>query len=147
MPAQPAHGPNADATSTASAVAEDTCVRSRRRVRALRGATTIDEDSGSQVTGRTQELLKAMLARNGVEHADIISVLFTATDDVHSVFPATAARAIGFGDVPLLCARELDIEGAQALCIRVMMHVETTRDELHHVYLEGARGLRDDLPE
>jgi chorismate mutase len=147
MPAQPAHGPDADATSTASAVSRDTVVQSRRRVRALRGATTVDEDTSSQVTERTQELLKTMLARNGVEHVDIISVLFTATDDVHSMFPATAARAIGFGDVPLLCARELDIEGAQPLCVRVMMHVETTRDELHHVYLEGARGLRDDLPE
>ncbi len=148
MPAQPAHGPDADATSTASTVAQ----KRRRPVPAaryehLRGATTVDEDTSSQVTERTQELLKAMLARNGVEHVDIISVLFTATDDVHSMFPATAARAIGFGDVPLLCARELDIEGAQPLCVRVMMHVETTRDELHHVYLEGARGLRDDLPE
>jgi chorismate mutase len=147
MPAQPAHGPDADATSTASTVGKSAGVQSRRRVRALRGATTVDEDTSSQVTERTQELLKAMLARNGVEHADIISVLFTATDDVHSMFPAMAARAIGFGDVPLLCARELDIEGAQPLCVRVMMHVETTRDELHHVYLEGARGLRDDLPE
>jgi chorismate mutase len=122
-------------------------VRHRLRVRALRGATTVDEDSSAQVTERTQELLKAMLARNGIEHADIISVLFTATDDVHSMFPATAARAIGFGDVPLLCARELDIEGAQPRCIRIMMHVESTREELHHIYLEGARGLRDDLPE
>ena len=93
------------------------------------------------------ELLKVLLARNGLDHADIISVVFTATDDVHSMFPATAARAIGFGDVPLLCARELDIEGSQPRCIRVLMHVETTRAELHHVYLEGARGLRDDLPE
>jgi chorismate mutase len=147
MPAHPAHGPDADATSTASTVAKGAAVQSRPRVRALRGATTVDEDTSSQVTERTQELLKAMLARNGVEHVDIISVLFTATDDVHSMFPATAARSIGFGDVPLLCARELDIESAQPLCIRVMMHVETTRDELHHVYLEGARGLRDDLPE
>ena len=148
MPAKPAHGPDADATSTAQR-----CRQRRQRpvpaarVRALRGATTVDEDTSSQVTERTQALLEAMLARNGVEHVDIISVLFTATDDVHSMFPATAARAIGFGDVPLLCARELDIEGAQPLCVRVMMHVETTRDELHHVYLEGARGLRDDLPE
>ena len=120
-----------------------------RRVRALRGATTVDEDTPAQVTERTQALLAAMVARNGVEHADIISVLFTATDDIHCMFPAMAARAIGFGDVPLLCARELDIDGAQGRCIRVMMHVETTRDRalLHHVYLEGARGLRDDLPE
>jgi chorismate mutase len=118
-----------------------------RRVRALRGATTVDEDSAAQVSERTQALMKAIVARNGLEHSDIISVLFTATDDVHSMFPATAARAIGFGDVPLVCARELDIEGSQPRCIRVLMHVETANEELHHVYLEGARGLRDDLPE
>jgi chorismate mutase len=167
MSAQPAHSPDADATAIpapvdtgpidagpigagpidASRRDQSAGARHRLRVRALRGATTVDEDSSAQVTDRTQELLKAMLARNGVEHTDIISVLFTATDDVHSMFPATAARAIGFGDVPLLCARELDIKGAQPRCIRVMMHVETTREELHHIYLEGARGLRDDLPE
>ncbi len=157
MPAQPAHSPDADATAMTGPVDASPVdtgpihqgdrARHRLRVRALRGATTVDEDSSAQVTERTQELLKAMLARNGVEHADIISVLFTATDDVHSMFPATAARAIGFGDVPLLCARELDITGAQPRCIRVMMHVESTREELHHIYLEGARGLRDDLPE
>jgi len=118
-----------------------------KRSRALRGATTVDEDTQEQVTARTQALLKAMVERNGVAHEDIVSVLFTATGDIHSMFPATAARGIGFGDVPLLCARELEITGAQPLCIRVMMHVETARPELHHVYLERARGLRDDLPE
>ena len=121
--------------------------RAPRRVRALRGATTVEEDSADQVGERTQALLRAMVQRNGVGHDDIISVLFTVTDDLRSMFPATAARAIGFGDVPLLCAQELDVQGAQPLCIRVMMHVETERAELHHVYLEGARGLRDDLPE
>ncbi len=119
------------------------------RVRALRGATTVDEDTVAQVTERTQALLRAMLERNGVDHEDIISVLFTATDDIRSMFPATAARGIGFGDVPLLCARELAVPASQPLCVRVMMHVETTRSraELHHVYQRGARGLRDDLPE
>ena len=119
------------------------------RVRALRGATTVDEDTVAQVTERTKDLLRAMLGRNGVSHEDVISVLFTATDDVRSMFPATAARGIGFGDVPLLCARELAVPGSQPLCVRVMMHVETRRSraELHHVYLQGARGLRDDLPE
>ena len=75
-------------------------------------------------------------------------MLFTATDDIHSVFPATAAREFGLGDVPLICARELDIEGGTPLCIRVMIHLSTDKapGELHHVYLEGARGLRDDLP-
>jgi chorismate mutase len=147
MAAQPAPAPDTHVPGTAGTSSEDVRSHHRPRLRALRGATTVDEDSSDQVTERTQALLRAMLTRNGVDHGDIISMLFTATDDIHSMFPATAARAIGFGDVPLLCARELDIEGAQPRCIRVMMHLETTRDQLHHIYLEGARGLRDDLPE
>lgn len=118
-------------------------------VRGLRGATTVDEDTIEQVGERTRALVQEMLDRNGVSKDDLISILFTATDDIHSTFPATAARAIGLGDVPLICARELDIDGGTARCIRVLMHLSTDkrRDELHHVYLEGARGLRDDLPE
>jgi chorismate mutase len=122
---------------------------SEQAVRAIRGATTVDHDAADHVTERTQALVKAMLDRNDVQHDDIISVLFTATDDIHSVFPAAAARAIGLGDVPLICARELDIVGAMPLCVRVMMHVNTAkgRRELHHVYRESAVALRDDLPE
>ncbi len=118
-------------------------------VRALRGATTVDTDTAEQVTERTCALVAAMLERNAVHHDDLISILFTATDDIHSQFPATAARTLGLGNVPLICARELDIVGGAGRCIRVMMHLSTdrTRDELHHVYLEGASGLRDDLPE
>jgi chorismate mutase len=138
MPSNSSPGPDADNVGVPGP---------RLRVRALRGATTVDEDTVEQVTQRTQALLAAIVARNGVEHANVISLLFTATDDIHSMFPATAARAAGFGDVPLLCARELDINGAQPRCIRVMMHLETSNEQLHHIYLEGARGLRDDLPE
>ena len=118
-------------------------------VRALRGATTVDADTVEQVNERVQTLIQRMLERNGVEKDDLISILFTATDDIHSVFPATAARQVGLGDVPLICARELSIIGGTPLCIRVMMHLTTDkgRNELHHVYLEGAKGLRDDLPE
>ena len=118
-------------------------------VRALRGATTVEADTVEQVTERTVALLDELLERNGAEHDDLISILFTATDDIHSIFPATAARKAGLGDVPLICARELDIEGATPLCIRVLVHLSTerTRDELHHVYQQGARNLRDDLPE
>ena len=118
-------------------------------VRALRGATTVDEDTVEQVTERTAELVSSMLERNGVAKDDLVSILFTATDDIHAVFPATAARSLGLGDVPLICARELDIIGGTPRCIRVMMHLVTSRSraQLHHVYLEGARGLRDDLPE
>jgi chorismate mutase len=118
-------------------------------VRALRGATTVDHDTQQQVTERVTALVAAMLERNGVDKDDLISIVFTATQDVVSTFPATAARTVGLGDVPLLCAQELDVQGGTQRCIRVLMHLQTdrSRSELHHVYLEGARGLRDDLPE
>jgi len=118
-------------------------------VRALRGATTFDVDEADHVAARVVELVRLMLERNDVAHDDVISILFTATGDLTSVFPATAARSVGLGDVPLICAQELDIAGSVPRCIRVMMHLNTGlgRDELRHVYLEGARGLRDDLPE
>jgi len=118
-------------------------------VRALRGATTIDVDESAHLTARVTALVTEMLGRNEVSKDDLISILFTATDDIHSIFPATAAREVGLGDVPLICARELDIIGGTPLCIRVMMHLvtERSRQELHHVYLEGARQLRDDLPD
>ena len=117
-------------------------------VRALRGATTVDTDEPGHLSERVQTLVNQMLERNGVSKDDLISVLFTATDDIHSMFPATAARGVGLGDIPLICARELDITGATPMCVRVMMHLTTdrSRQELHHVYLEGARQLRDDLP-
>jgi chorismate mutase len=117
-------------------------------VRALRGATTVDADTEEQVNQRVKALVAEMLERNAIDKQDIISIFFTATDDVRSVFPAAAARAMGLGDVPLLCARELNVAGGMPLCIRVMMHLTTdrSRSELHHVYLEGAKGLRDDLP-
>ncbi len=109
----------------------------------------MDADTTDQVSERVQALITAMLARNEVEKDDLVSIVFTATDDIHSMFPATAARACGLGDVPLLCAQELDVVGGNPLTIRVLMHVNTdkARDQLHHVYLEGAQGLRDDLPE
>ena len=116
---------------------------------ALRGAITLEADTRAEVEEKTQRLVKEMLARNDIGHDDLVSVIFTATDDVTAEFPAAAARALGLGDVPLLCARELAIEGAMPLCVRVLMHfyTERSRSELHHVYLEAARGLRDDLPE
>ncbi len=118
-------------------------------VRALRGATTVDVDTPEHIEERVVALLDTMLARNDVDHDDLISILFTATEEVVSTFPATAARKSGLGDVPLICARELSIEGGTPMCIRVMVHLTTerSRNELHHVYLEGARGLRDDLPD
>lgn len=119
-----------------------------KALRALRGATTVDADTREQVLDRVTALLEQMFEANDIDHDDLVSVIFTATDDIHSVFPALAARKFGLGDVPLLCARELDITDGTPLCIRVLMHLESERSkaELHHVYLEGARHLRDDLP-
>lgn len=117
-------------------------------LRALRGATTVDEDTPEQVRERVVALLEELLERNGVDHDQLVSIVFTATDDLHCAFPATAARTLGLGDVPMLCARELDITGATPRCIRMLIHLDTSkaRSELRHVYLEGAAGLRDDLP-
>ncbi|MBK9178297.1 MAG: chorismate mutase [Acidimicrobiales bacterium] len=117
-------------------------------VRALRGATTVDEDTEEQMHQRVTALLAALFERNGIEHDDVISVVLTATPDLHAAFPATAARSFGLGDVPLLSAQEVDVTGAVPRCVRVLLHLytERSRAELRHVYLEGARGLRDDLP-
>jgi chorismate mutase len=118
-------------------------------VRAIRGATTVDEDTPAAIIERVVALLEQVFERNGLVEDDIISILFTATEDVVSTFPATAARSMGLGAVPLICARELAITGSVPRCIRVMLHVNTERgrDRIHHVYLEGAQGLRDDLPD
>ena len=118
-------------------------------IRALRGATTVDEDLPEQIIERVVDLLETMFDRNDVDHDDLISIFFTATPDVTSMFPATAARKIGLGDVPLICAQEIPVPDSTPRCIRVMAHLTTerSRSELHHVYLEGATSLRDDLPE
>ena len=118
-------------------------------VRAVRGATTVDADNPEAIRERVVALLEQVLKQNGLSEDDIISILFTATDDIVSTFPATAARSMGLGAVPLICARELSIVGSVPRCIRVMLHVETERPRngIHHVYLEGAKGLRDDLPD
>jgi chorismate mutase len=116
-------------------------------VRALRGATTLDEDTPEQMYTRVKELLAALFERNRLESDDIVSVFLTATPDLRSAFPATAARAFGLEDVALLGAQELDVEGAMPRCVRVLLHVETdrSRSELKHVFLEGAIHLRPDL--
>jgi chorismate mutase len=116
---------------------------------ALRGATTCDDDSKAEIDDKTQTLVREMLDRNGISHDDLVSIIFTATDDLTAEFPATSARVLGLGDVPLICARELDIVHGMKRTIRVLMHFygEQTRSSLHHVYLGETRALRDDLPE
>ena len=128
-----------------------TAAGAQSRLAALRGATTVEADTREQVMARTTEMLSAMLERNGLHSDDIVSLLFTATDDINAEFPAAAVREAGISDVPMICARELHIDGSSniPLCIRVMAHVYTDlgRAELRHAYLHGARQLRSDLPE
>ena len=109
----------------------------------------METDNAVAITSATEELLQAMLDRNGAEVADLVSVVFTSTADLVSEFPAAAARSMGMAEVPLLCAQEIAVPGSVPRCIRVLMHLYTERDyaSLRHVYLRDARALRSDLPE
>lgn len=117
------------------------------RVRAARGAIHVDEDSSDEVLSATERLLTQMLERNEVGADDIVSAFFTVTDDLRSAFPAEAARRMGLGRVPLLCAQEIPVEGSMRGVIRVLLQFHTARGpaEVKHVYLDGAETLRDDL--
>ncbi len=116
-------------------------------VRAIRGATQLDADERDHLLQRTGELVRRVLQENGLSTDDLISIVFTATPDISSEFPAYAARSLGLVDVPLLCTVELDITGAMQRVVRLLMHVESEldRSEITHVYLHGARHLRRDL--
>ncbi|MBL0747912.1 chorismate mutase [Nocardioides baculatus] len=116
-------------------------------VRAVRGATQLDEDTREHMLDRVAELVTDVMEANGLDVDDFISIIFTATSDLVSEFPAYAARQLGFSDVPLVCARELEIEGSMPRVVRLMAHVETDllRADVTHVYLHGAANLRRDL--
>ena len=116
-------------------------------VRAIRGATQVDADKRELILDATRELVSAVIERNGLHHDDLISILFTATPDLVSEFPALAARELGLGDVPLICATEIDVPHALPRVLRLMAHVETDRprSEIQHVYLRGAVALRRDI--
>lgn len=116
-------------------------------VRAVRGATQLETDEREHLLERTSELVTEVMAANGLDTEDFISIIFTSTQDLVSEFPAYAARQLGFAEVPLMCARELEIDGSMPRVIRLMAHVETDlpRSEVTHVYLHGAANLRRDL--
>ena len=116
-------------------------------MRALRGATQLTADDAAEMADAVVELLSTMLERNGITTDHLVSVIFTSTPDLHSTFPAAAARTLDIGDVPLICAQELDIAGALPRVVRVLAHAELDRPrrEVVHVYLRGAEVLRQDL--
>jgi chorismate mutase len=119
----------------------------RLTVRGVRGATTVQRDESHEIRDAVQELIEAMLEQNDLTSMDIVSAIFTTTPDLVSEFPAHAARLYGWTDVPLLCAQELPVDGALPRCIRILLHVETTRlrHEMRHLYLRDAILLRQDL--
>ncbi|MBD0707801.1 MULTISPECIES: chorismate mutase [unclassified Streptomyces] len=116
-------------------------------VRAVRGAVQLERDEAGHMGEQVRELLTAVLDRNGLTADDLISIWFTATPDLHSDFPAAAVRHHGIADVPLLCARELDVEGAMPRVVRLLAHVETDlpKTRIAHVYLGAAAALRKDI--
>ncbi|KRF15296.1 chorismate mutase [Nocardioides sp. Soil797] len=116
-------------------------------VRAVRGATQLEEDTRDHMLERVAEMVQDVMTSNGLVVDDFISVIFTATDDLNSEFPAYAARRLGFGEVPLICARELEIGDSMPRVVRMMAHIETDlpRADITHCYLHGAANLRRDL--
>jgi chorismate mutase len=116
-------------------------------IRGLRGAITVEANMASEILEATEALLSAMVEQNKIALADIASVLFTVTSDLNAEFPAAAARKMGWKNVPLLCATEIPVQGSLPLAIRVLMHVNTakTQEQIQHIYLKGAKVLRDDL--
>jgi chorismate mutase len=116
------------------------------RLRALRGAITVDRNDSDAILDGTEELVRAVMERNGVTQDDMVSCIFTCTDDLDAEFPAVAARRLGLNRVPLLCAREMGVPGSLPRVIRLMLHCYADPDsEPQHVYLREARALRRDL--
>ena len=117
-------------------------------MRGVRGAITVEEDQAGLILAATQELLEALLRANpGMQTGDIASIFFTVTSDMQTAFPALAARQMGWDSVPMICAREIPVPGSLPMCIRVLLHWNTTaaQAEIRHVYLREAVKLRPDL--
>ena len=118
-------------------------------VRAVRGATTIDNNTVAEIVKETKHLLSKIIEENSINKDDIISVIFSTTSDIDATFPAVAAREMGWTDIALMCTNEMEVPGSLEKCIRVLMHINTEKSnkEIKYVYLGKARALRPDLTE
>lgn len=116
-------------------------------VRGVRGAINVMQNSRAEILSSTRELLIKMAKANGVRKEDIASIFFSVTGDLNAVFPAEAARELGWTEVPLFCAVEIPVPGSLPLCIRVLFHINTElpQSAIKHIYLREARVLRADL--
>ena len=113
-------------------------------MKGIRGAAGVGSNTKEAILEATRSLLVEIVQRNHLDPADVVSALFTLTPDLNAAFPAAAARAIGWVDVPLMCAQEIPVPEALPSIVRVLLLVERD-DPVHHVYLGHARGLRPDL--
>jgi chorismate mutase len=115
-------------------------------LRALRGAITVEANEADAILSATEELVSTVMERNALEPEQMVSCIFTATDDLDAEFPAVAARNLGLSSVPLLCTREIDVPGALPRVIRLLLHCYADPDtDAKHVYLREAESLRRDL--
>jgi chorismate mutase len=115
-------------------------------LRALRGAITVEQNEAGSILAATEELVREVMERNSLDPGDMVSCIFTLTDDLDAEFPAVAARRLGLSSVPLLCAREISVPGSLPRVIRLMLHCYADpASEARHVYLGEAVSLRRDL--
>ena len=116
-------------------------------VRAVRGATQVDENSSASIDAATRELVTQVMESNSLDPSEVISIIFTMSPDLDAAFPAASARSLGFELVPLICAVEIAVPGSLPRTIRLMAHVNTELkpNEIAHIYLHGARSLRSDI--
>ena len=117
------------------------------RLIGIRGATMLQKNDAIEMKSAVIELLQEMLGKNKVQIDDLVSIIFTTTEDLNCAFPAASARELGLGDVPLLCSKEIEVPGAPKLVIRILIHTysEFSRKNVSHIYLRGAEILRQDL--
>lgn len=116
-------------------------------MRAIRGAITVEKNSRKEILKATQELLQQVISKNKINIEEFVSITFTATHDLDSVYPAVAAREIGLDKVPLLCFQEMNVKNSLNMCIRVMVYINRvcSLTDIKHVYLKKAAYLRPDL--
>lgn len=115
--------------------------------RGIRGATTVEQNSREEILAATTELLQLLIRKNELRAEDVASAIFTVTADLDAEFPALAARHLGWTEVALMCMQEIPVPNSLGKCIRILLHVNTTRsaEEIQHVYIRGAVHLRPNL--
>ena len=114
------------------------------KCRGIRGATTVDTNTGEDILAAAKELLQEMIQANGFEEEDIASIHFTTTADLNAAFPAAAARELGLTQVPMLCGHEMNVPGSLPMCLRILVLINTEKsaENIVHTYIKGARELR-----